>query len=216
VGGVVGNVGKWALALSVCAAAACAGGGGSTGTGNVKVDAGTPDSGPGTDAGPDVDGGTDAGTDAGPPDAGPTDGGTPDAGPKFGGPGPWPIDNVQYGSKDGIQEMPVVGVTTDETQNLWVATHSALYLLRPGERKFTRFDGHQGLHLPRTTATIPGESTPPARMAMRRIRESARSSAVDPTRSSSGITGSTTGASGRRTAPGTIPGCTTESSIASA
>ena len=51
----------------------------------------------------------------------------------------------------------MVGVSTDEpvvtadggvTQNLWVATNSALYLLRPGDKKFSRFDGHDGLHLP--------------------------------------------------------------------
>ena len=33
----------------------------------------------------------------------------------------------------GILESPVVGVTTDEAQNRWVATRGALYLLRPGE-----------------------------------------------------------------------------------
>ena len=64
---------------------------------------------------------------------------------------------MSYGGADGIEEAPVVGVSTDEpvvtagggvTQNLWVATNSALYLLRPGDRKFTRFDGNDGLHLP--------------------------------------------------------------------
>ncbi len=84
-----------------------------------------------------------------------------DAGPPekavFGTPGPWPIANVAYSSADGIQESPVVGVSSDEpvrqadgtiTQNLWVATNQALYLLRPGDKKFTRFDGNDGLHLP--------------------------------------------------------------------
>ena len=42
----------------------------------------------------------------------------------------------------------MVGVSTDENQNLWVATNAALYLLRPGDKTFTRFDGHSGLHLP--------------------------------------------------------------------
>jgi hypothetical protein len=106
-------------------------------------------------------------TDPGTPDAGPGDSGVPDAGPVdagpaagtavFGTPGPWPIANVTYGPADGIQESPVVGVSTDEpvvqadggvSQNLWVATNSALYLLRPGDKKFTRFDGNDGLHLP--------------------------------------------------------------------
>jgi hypothetical protein len=53
-----------------------------------------------------------------------------------------------YGSADGILESPVVGFTTDEAQNRWVATHDALYLLRPGDAKFTRFDAAEGLHLP--------------------------------------------------------------------
>ncbi|HZR08804.1 MAG TPA: WD40 repeat domain-containing protein, partial [Myxococcales bacterium] len=35
-----------------------------------------------------------------------------------------------------------------EAQNLWVATGSALYLLKPGEKAFRRFDASDGLHLP--------------------------------------------------------------------
>jgi hypothetical protein len=108
------------------------------------------------DAGPVTDPGT---PDAGPgvPDPGPPDAGPAAAKPVFGTPGPWPIANVSYGLADGILESPVVGVSTDEpvlqpdgsiSQNLWVATNSALYVLRPGDKKFTRFDGHDGLHLP--------------------------------------------------------------------
>ena len=123
-----------------------------------KPDAGAPDAGT-PDAGADA-GTPDAGTDAGTPDAGPADAGTPDAGSDggvitLGTPGPWPTGNVTYGAAEGIQESPVVGVTTDEpvslpgahagvTQNLWVATHSALYLMRPGETQFHRFDATTG------------------------------------------------------------------------
>jgi len=32
----------------------------------------------------------------------------------FGTKGPWPVANVEYGYADGIQEAPVVGVSTDE------------------------------------------------------------------------------------------------------
>jgi len=101
-------------------------------------DGGSPDI--GTDAGPKVDGGptTDGGTDGGPNDGRPT----------FGGPGPWPSGNVTYGYADGIQESSVVGVSTDERQNLWVATNSALYLLKPGDKSFHRYDARDGLHLP--------------------------------------------------------------------
>ena len=96
---------------------------------NVAPDAGPPPPGP-----PANDGG-----------ASPQDGGTAtDAGPKFGGPGPWPTTNEIYGAADGIQESPVVGVSTDETQNMWVATPRALYVMRPGQTKFTRFDENTG------------------------------------------------------------------------
>jgi len=63
------------------------------------------------------------------------------------GPGPWPVANVTYGTSDGIAESPVVGMTTDGAQNRWVATHAALYLLRPGDKTFRRYDARNGLHL---------------------------------------------------------------------
>ena len=86
-----------------------------------------------------------AGTGQGPVDGGVT---APDAGViLFGGAGPWPLTNVSYTAADGILETPVVGTSTDETQNLWVATHDALYLLQPGQVKFRRFDASAGLHL---------------------------------------------------------------------
>ena len=85
------------------------------------------------DAGVAVDGGEGAG-DGGPP--------------AFGGPGPWPVEDRTYTSADGLLESPVVGASTDEAQNLWVATHGALYLLAPGASRFRRFDAADGLHLP--------------------------------------------------------------------
>ena len=144
-------------------AAACGMGIGATsdkGTG-VTFDGGPPDAGP-PDAGPPDAGPPDAGPpDAGPPDAGPDAGPAPDGGPTacatppcydnsgavtFGTPGPWPVANEQFTSAQGIQEAPVVGVTTDEAQNLWVATHEAIYLLKPGQKSFRRFSGGDGLH----------------------------------------------------------------------
>ena len=126
----------WGIAAVLALGAACSQK--SSVTGNVEpintVDSGPPDSGP---------------PDSGPPDAGDggtPDSGTPDAGPQFGGPGPWPLTDKVYGAADGIMEMPVVGTTTDETQNLWVATHDALYLLAPGQKTFTRYTGKDGLH----------------------------------------------------------------------
>jgi hypothetical protein len=158
----VGKVGKWALALAVCGVAYCAKGH-DPAVVSVGPDAGTPDS--GTDAGGTPDAGP---PDAGPPDAGPPDAGSPDGGnqPGYLGVGPWPIQNSQYGSRDGIAESPVVGVTTDEKENLWVATNAALYLMRPGDAKFTRFDAsNSDLHLPGNPADhcfdAQGEYKPP-------------------------------------------------------
>jgi hypothetical protein len=74
----------------------------------------------------------------------------------FGTQGPWPVQNVVYGSADGIEESPVVAVTTDEAENRWVATPRALYVLRPGDKTFKRFDELDGLHLGEITGRSPG------------------------------------------------------------
>ncbi len=66
---------------------------------------------------------------------------------RFGGSSPWGSANATYGGAEGILEQPVIGASTDEAQNLWVATRSALYLLKPGERAFRRFTAADGLHL---------------------------------------------------------------------
>jgi hypothetical protein len=71
----------------------------------------------------------------------------PPAGFVFGTQGPWPVENVIYGQGAGIQEFPVVGVTSDEAQNRWIATNAALYLLEPGSTTFKRFDERDGLHM---------------------------------------------------------------------
>lgn len=137
----MGKLGKVAVAVALCVACAK---GANEDTGNTgRSDAGPIGSDAGSDAGVGTDGGTDAGTGGG-TDAG-TDAGT-DGGTKvtFGGPGPWPMANVTYGANEGIQETPVVAVSTDETQNLWVATNAALYLMRPGQKTFQRFDGSGG------------------------------------------------------------------------
>jgi len=75
-------------------------------------------------------------------------GGGSGSGSQFGGASPWGTANAKYGSAEGILEQPVVGATTDEAQNLWVATHAALYMMKPGERTFRRFTASDGLHLP--------------------------------------------------------------------
>ncbi len=92
---------------------------------------------PGPDAG--------AAADAGAPPA--PDAGSGDAGIVFGTPGPWQSTNVVYKAADGILETPVVGLSTDESQNRWLATPQALYLLKPGETQFRRYAAPDGLHL---------------------------------------------------------------------
>jgi len=138
----VGKVGKWTLAVALLGAA-CAKSHVADGGNPIIV---PPDAGP-ADAGPG---------DAGPPDAGPPDAGPPPGTIMFGTKGPWPVANVEYGYADGIQEAPVVGVSTDEpvlqadggvSQNLWIATNWALYLVKPGEKTARRYDARDGLHL---------------------------------------------------------------------
>ena len=84
--------------------------------------------------------------DAGPPDAGPVDAG-PDAHRIGGlGPGPFSMDPlVIYGSTQGLLEAPV-SASVDESENLWVVTQRALYLLAPGARTFRRYTARDGLH----------------------------------------------------------------------
>ena len=131
-----------ALAAAVLAACSSGGGGGSGGGDGGGVTASQTDGGtagsPAPDAGAPAGGGTDAGTPAG------TDGGTSSFTP--GGPGPWPLENRTYGAAEGLTE-PAVAVSTDEAQNLWVASRQAVYLLKPGDAKFTRFTSADGLHL---------------------------------------------------------------------
>jgi hypothetical protein len=111
---------------------------GETGAGGSPV----PDAGPAPDPGP-----------VSTPDAGPIS--TPDAGPpppdahKVGGlgAGPWPLAPLTvYGSAQGLLERPI-SASTDEAENLWVVTTSALYLMRPGDKTFRRYTAMDGLHL---------------------------------------------------------------------
>jgi hypothetical protein len=81
--------------------------------------------------------------DAGAPDAGPP----ADPGPKFGTQGPWAVENRTFGSAEGIDNAPVVSMSTDEAQNRWVATPNALYVMKPGDAKFAKFTSADGLHL---------------------------------------------------------------------
>jgi hypothetical protein len=73
--------------------------------------------------------------------------GQPDPKVPLGTQGPWPTANAIYDGSSGIQESPVVAVTTDEAQNRWVATNSALYLFTPGATSPKRFTSKDGLHL---------------------------------------------------------------------
>ncbi|HXN81112.1 MAG TPA: hypothetical protein VN883_01470 [Myxococcales bacterium] len=109
------------------------------------VDAGLPDSGSADGGAPD--GGADGGTPDGGPDAGTPDGGPAALTPGGLGAGPWPQTPLTvYGSAQGLHEAPI-SVSVDESQNLWVVSHEALYLLRPGETRFHRFTASDGLHL---------------------------------------------------------------------
>jgi hypothetical protein len=129
----MGWVGVAALAL---AATGCGGGSGADAAGEATPPPAPAPAEPPPDTSP-------------PPDPPPPDPAPPPAQPGFvfGTAGPWPVENVVYGGRDGIRETPVVGFTSDEAQNRWVATHDALYLLRPGDTAFRRFDERDGLHM---------------------------------------------------------------------
>ena len=88
------------------------------------------------------------------------DAGLPDAGPpppppppppdahRIGGlgVGPWPNAPITvYGSAQGLLEMPI-SASTDEAENIWVVSNTALYLLRPGDKTFRRYTAADGLH----------------------------------------------------------------------
>ncbi len=72
----------------------------------------------------------------------------------FGTAGPWDTKNCVY---DGatIREGWVVDVATDEAQNRWIATPTALYVATPGGA-LRRYDEHDGLHLGAATGLQPG------------------------------------------------------------
>ena len=149
---MVGRWKRWGKFAVVGVSAMLAASGCSKGA-RVDTGASTKDGGPGTSAGdgsnlgdPGVHPGSDGGVGGG-TDGGGVHGGGADGGVTFGGPGPWPLDNETYGAANGIKESPILSVSTDETQNLWVATQSALYLLQPGQTMFKRFDASAGLHL---------------------------------------------------------------------
>src|SRR5439155_6581375 len=89
--------------------------------------------------------------DAGPPDPTPPDAGPVDAGPdahRTGGLGFGPFPSgplVIYGSSQGLLEA-AISASVDESENLWVVSHSALYLLQPGAKVFRRYTAQDGLH----------------------------------------------------------------------
>src|SRR3954469_12401577 len=138
------------LALVAAFSVACARGKGPDSASTSPIGSDTPDGGTVTDPG--------GGTDAGPVDAGPAPDGGTDAGVTFGGPGPWPTGNVIFTQKDGLLGGDLGGggngITTALPQNIWGATHNALYVMRapaatrPGDTTFQlRFDGSKGQHL---------------------------------------------------------------------
>jgi hypothetical protein len=139
-GAVVGKLGAFLVAALVFVG--CSGGNAVGDTGNGNTGGGSSDGGvvsqdPG-DGGVVTQNPGDGGTSTAPP--GLTPGSL--------GKGPWPTGNVTYGAADGIRETPIVGISTDESQNLYVATGAALYVRTAQASSFTRFASADGLHLP--------------------------------------------------------------------
>jgi hypothetical protein len=94
------------------------------------------------------------------PDAGTPDAGPPDAGPAAHavgglGAGAFPLAPLTiYGSAQGLLESPL-SASVDESENLWVVTSQALYVLIPGAHVFRRYTAQDGLHVG------PGYTEPP-------------------------------------------------------
>ena len=134
----------------------------------AQPDSTPPDGGPqAPDAGPSTtrDAGPSTAADAGAPDAGTSDAGVPDAGPVDAGPDAHKIGGLGlgalpsspltiYGSAQGLLESPI-SASVDESENLWVVTTQALYVLTPGARVFRRYTAQDGLHVG------PGYTEPP-------------------------------------------------------
>src|SRR6266542_4068389 len=93
------------------------------------------------------------GRDGGSGDGGSGDGGPGDAGGDGGGPtdmtprdpaGPWPLDDlVIYGGAQGLgaDGEGIIDANTDDGQNIWAASRHSLYVLAPGDARFTAADG---------------------------------------------------------------------------
>ncbi|HEY3445606.1 MAG TPA: hypothetical protein VGK67_04535 [Myxococcales bacterium] len=60
----------------------------------------------------------------------------------FGKPGPWPTDPVTAFLPENTE---ILDVSTDEAQNIWAVSNSALYLLQPGQTQFKKYTGADGL-----------------------------------------------------------------------
>ena len=73
--------------------------------------------------------------------------------------GPWPVSSLTtYGAAQGLTGI-VIDAGVDESQNIWAATPAALFVLRPGQTRFTRFDENQGLHIQVYTDPATGQQT---------------------------------------------------------
>jgi hypothetical protein len=71
------------------------------------------------------------------------------------GAGPWGNGTLTvYNASQGLLESPL-SASVDESENLWVVTEKALYLLAPGAQKFRRYTAQDGLHVG------PGYTEPP-------------------------------------------------------
>jgi hypothetical protein len=64
------------------------------------------------------------------------------------GPGPWPAARVTvYGRADGLDAPLILEASSDEAQSVWAVSHEALYLMQPGQIRFRRYTGADGLSL---------------------------------------------------------------------
>ncbi|MHB8418332.1 MAG: hypothetical protein ACYDCL_09665 [Myxococcales bacterium] len=121
--------------------------GGSTGGSSGGSTGGSSGGSPSGSSGGSTSGGPSSGSSSGGSSGGASSGGSSSGGRPTVTP-PWPTSPLTvYGADAGIQELPVVAAQPDEANNLWVVTHQALYLMRPGETTFHRYTDADGLHV---------------------------------------------------------------------
>jgi hypothetical protein len=61
--------------------------------------------------------------------------------------GPWPTSDLTTYKGDVGLNQAIIDASQDDAQNIWAVSQDTLYLLRPGQTRFTKFTRTDGLHV---------------------------------------------------------------------